>query len=677
MAAPTYEKLRVECERHISSRVEALGSHRGDHASFLHAVDAMWRDHCDHMVMIRNIFLYLDRSYALTTAKVLSIWDLGLRVLRTELEAHGETEEKLIVGLLSMIELERTDQMVDREMMRRLLRMLYSVGMYAEKFQVPFLFDTTRFFRAEGEALMDSTDAANFNVHVERRLVQANDMVVRYLDVSSRFPLLKAIEKELLEPHVKALVERGLGPMLRQHRLSDLKRTYYLLDRVGALPLLCAQWAVHMDDVGKEMVNDEARDKTLVEELLALQEKSEEVLKAAFLSDDSFRVALKKSFEGFVNARTTAPHKPAELLARFVDRNMRGAKGRSESELESLLDSVMVLFSYLSSKDVFEAFYKKMLSKRLLLGKSASADLEKAMLSKLKSECGANYTSKLEGMFKDIELGKNVEKQYKEHLEASSSSSGAGKVETNFRVLTRGFWPESAPVNVAVPVELAEAKSKFEVFYTSRFQGRCLKWVHQLDQCIVTFNLPKGKRELELSFFQMLVLKEFNLPPGGGAGAAEQVLNVADLRAKTGVEDMELRRTLQSLACGKLDTRVLTKEPKGREVDDSDVFRVNLGFSNKLFRVKINTIQLKETQEETEQTHEEVFRDRQYQVDAVIVRTMKARKQLDHNSLVGELLAQLRFPARNSDLKKRIESLIERDYLERDTNDPTIYRYLA
>lgn len=35
-------------------------------------------------------------------------------------------------------------------------------------------------------------------------------------------------------------------------------------------------------------------------------------------------------------------------------------------------------------KDVFEAFYKKDLAKRLLLGKSASVDSEKSMLSKLK-----------------------------------------------------------------------------------------------------------------------------------------------------------------------------------------------------------------------------------------------------------------------------------------------------
>lgn len=38
----------------------------------------------------------------------------------------------------------------------------------------------------------------------------------------------------------------------------------------------------------------------------------------------------------------------------------------------------------ITGKDIFEAFYKKDLAKRLLLGKSASVDAEKSMLSKLK-----------------------------------------------------------------------------------------------------------------------------------------------------------------------------------------------------------------------------------------------------------------------------------------------------
>jgi cullin 4 len=58
-------------------------------------------------------------------------------------------------------------------------------------------------------------------------------------------------------------------------------------------------------------------------------------------------------------------------------------------------------------------------------------------------------------------------------------------------------------------------------------------------------------------------------------------------------QDGELRRTLQSLACGK--ARVLQKVPKGREVENSDRFSFHGEFTNKLFRIKINQIQLKET----------------------------------------------------------------------------------
>ncbi len=58
-------------------------------------------------------------------------------------------------------------------------------------------------------------------------------------------------------------------------------------------------------------------------------------------------------------------------------------------------------------------------------------------------------------------------------------------------------------------------------------------------------------------------------------------------------QDGELRRTLQSLACGK--ARVLIKSPKGREVEDGDLFSFNADFVNKLFRIKINQIQMKET----------------------------------------------------------------------------------
>jgi hypothetical protein len=64
-------------------------------------------------------------------------------------------------------------------------------------------------------------------------------------------------------------------------------------------------------------------------------------------------------------------------------------------------------------KDIFEAFYKKDLAKRLLLGRSASNDAEKSMITKLKAECGSQFTNKLEGMFKDIDLSNDVMDSFK------------------------------------------------------------------------------------------------------------------------------------------------------------------------------------------------------------------------------------------------------------------------
>jgi hypothetical protein len=51
-----------------------------------------------------------------------------------------------------------------------------------------------------------------------------------------------------------------------------------------------------------------------------------------------------------------------------VDTKLKGEKGARDDDVEAMLDKVMVLFRYIGSKDVFEAFYKKDLSKRLLLG---------------------------------------------------------------------------------------------------------------------------------------------------------------------------------------------------------------------------------------------------------------------------------------------------------------------
>jgi cullin 3 len=66
------------------------------------------------------------------------------------------------------------------------------------------------------------------------------------------------------------------------------------------------------------------------------------------------------------------------------------------------------ILRYLTEKDVFEKYYKQHLAKRLLAGRSVSDDAERSLLVKLKTECGYQFTSKLESMFTDIKTSRWV-----------------------------------------------------------------------------------------------------------------------------------------------------------------------------------------------------------------------------------------------------------------------------
>jgi cullin 3 len=74
-----------------------------------------------------------------------------------------------------------------------------------------------------------------------------------------------------------------------------------------------------------------------------------------------------------------------------------------------------------------------------------------------------------------------------------------------------------------------------------------------------------------------------------------------------------------------------------------------------------------------------VLEARKNGIEAAIVRIMKARKKLDHNALMSEVTKQIsnRFPADATFIKRRIESLIEREYIERDQENRRLYTYLA
>uniref|UniRef100_A0A452VDS0 Cullin-4B n=1 Tax=Ursus maritimus TaxID=29073 RepID=A0A452VDS0_URSMA len=619
ISANLYKQLRQICEDHIKAQIH--------HVLFLKKIDRCWQNHCRQMIMIRSIFLFLDRTYVLQNSMLPSIWDMGLELFRAHIISDQKVQNKTIDGILLLIERERNGEAIDRSLLRSLLSMLSDLQIYQDSFEQRFLEETNRLYAAEGQKLMQEREISNsLDQYHNNNLTEFSLKCLAFL-----FTVFNAKMFEI----------SGLNSLLDENRIQDLSLLYQLFSRVrGGVQVLLQQWIEYIKAFGSTIVIKSEKDKTMVQELLDFKDKVDHIIDICFLKNEKFINAMKKAFETFINKR---PNKPAELIAKYVDSKLRaGNKEATDEELEKMLDKIMIIFRFIYGKDVFEAFYKKDLAKRLLVGKSASVDAEKSMLSKLKHECGAAFTSKLEGMFKDMELSKDIMIQFKQNQNVP------GNIELTVNILTMGYWPTYVPMEVHLPPEMVKLQEIFKTFYLGKHSGRKLQWQSTLGHCVLKAEFKEGKKELQVSLFQTLVLLMFN---------EGEEFSLEEIKQATGIEDGELRRTLQSLACGK--ARVLAKNPKGKDIEDGDKFICNDDFKHKLFRIKINQIQMKETVEEQASTTERVFQDRQYQIDAAIVRIMKMRKTLSHNLLVSEVYNQLKFPVKPADLKKRIESLIE------------------
>lgn len=80
---------------------------------------------------------------------------------------YGKVERHAVKGLLILVERERQGESVDRPLLQSLLRMLHSLGTYAEAFQRPFLERSTRFYHVEGSVLMNEMAVSEYLKHCE------------------------------------------------------------------------------------------------------------------------------------------------------------------------------------------------------------------------------------------------------------------------------------------------------------------------------------------------------------------------------------------------------------------------------------------------------------------------------------------------------------------------------
>ncbi|ELR25392.1 cullin 1, putative [Acanthamoeba castellanii str. Neff] len=682
-----YLRLRAFLERHVGALRDDMLEGQGDLlADYL----KKWEAYSTGSEYCHHIFRYLNNNWIRkrledsrnklggfsagpsSSTEVYEVFTLALVIWKDHV--FSKVKDRLVRSLLELITKERDGELINERVVAGVIQSFVKLGsinknkpleIYKDFFEGPFLEDTRDYYARESGAFISTNGVSSYMKKAKERLEEEAGRGKKYLDSSSFEKLKRECDTALIERH-KDLMQVECKTYLADDKRDDLSRMYHLLSRIpeGINPML-EVLQKYVTDVGFDAVKSipEASTKTLLDVYV----KFSDVVKTAFENDSAFVASLDKAMRQVVNdnpinKRTT---KSPELLAKYSDFILsKSNKTFEDDKLDQMLNQVLTIFKYVDDKDVFQKFYSKMLARRLIHGTSLSDDAESAMIGGLKQACGYEYTSKLQRMFNDMALSNDINEKFKEYLEIKSLSNG---LDFNILILTAGSWPltaQSATFNV--PQELERCVNNFTGYYNSQYTGRKVNWLHHLSKGdLKTFYLKK-RYEFQVTNYQMGVLLMFN--------KAER-LTVEEISSSTNLKDRELTRTLQSL----VSSKILRKEPDGATCEPTDAVTLNDRFASKRLRFKPAAVLQKETKEENSETHKSIEEDRKLFLQAAIVRIMKARKTLTHVNLVKETISQAkaRFQPSIPMIKKCIEHLIEKEYLQRQEGETNTYSYVA
>ncbi|KAK4732227.1 hypothetical protein R3W88_025215 [Solanum pinnatisectum] len=675
-----YEKYREAFVEYINSTV--LPALRERHGEFmLREFVKRWANHKLMVRWLSRFFHYLDR-YFIARRSLPGLHEVGLMCFRDLIyqELNGKARDAVNV----LIEQEREGEQIDRGLLKNVLDIFVGIGMgemeyYENDFEDAMLKDTAAYYSRKASSWIVEDSCPDYMLKAEECLKKEKDRVSHYLHVLSETKLLEKVQNELLVVYTNQLLEKehsGCRVLLRDDKVEDLSRMYRLFHKIPkGLEPVSNMFKEHVVAEGMVLVQ-QAEDTTnskaessgsgeqvFVRKLIELHDKYMAYVTNCFANNSLFHKALKEAFEVFCN-KIVSGCSSAELLASFCDNILKkgGSEKLSDDDIEETLDQVVMLLAYISDKDLFAEFYRKKLSRRLLFDKSANDDHERLILTKLKQQCGGQFTSKMEGMVTDLTLARENQNHFQEYL--SNNPAASPGIDLTVTVLTTGFWPSYKSSDLCLPVEMVKCVEVFKEFYQTKTKHRKLTWIYSLGTCNINGKFDSKTIELILGTYQAAALLLFN---------SSDRLSYSEIKSQLNLADDDLVRLLQSLSCAKY--KILIKEPSNRTVSSSDHFEFNSKFTDRMRRIRVPLPPV----DERKKVVEDVDKDRRYAIDACIVRIMKSRKVLPHQQLVLECVEQLSrmFKPDFKAIKKRIEDLITRDYLERDKENPNLFKYLA
>lgn len=306
--------------------------------------------------------------------------------------------------------------------------------------------------------------------------------------------------------------------------------------------------------------------------------------------------------------------------------------------------SIMNIIKFTNDKDYLENYFIRYLSQRLL--NNTSLEYEYQVSRKLKLLFGCEFTNKMNTMISDINVSKSLSDEYK------GTSYNKSKKKFTPLIATHFIWKLPKSKTVEYPSDLTENMSNFSKFYDSKFRGRKLLWNNNFIKGEIACYCFNKTYIFNASLNQINILNKFN-------NKNSYPLNFFDPESFN-------ENALESL----IKIKMLKKTDNAIEL--------NLNFKSKKIRQNIYNLETKKEVKKNNDVKIDMSIDRSMLIQSCLVRVMKTRKKLDHNQLITQTMSQIeKFCPKVSDVKKNIEKLIDKEYIERDTENRNMYNYLA
>lgn len=228
-----------------------------------------------------------------------------------------------------------------------------------------------------------------------------------------------------------------------------------------------------------EILTNGKGDFKTVECIFSLKKTLEDVIRDQFENESGYLDIVRDSFEESLNKPSINASK---MIAEYLHAVLSCRTVLPHQAALDKLNNAIAIFRFIHSKDTFENSYKKDLCDRLIYSQIHSMDFENLVISQLKELCGASYTLKLESMFQDIEVSRDISKAF----------ADVHSTPFHIKILNAHHWPLTPFRSEAtLPSAVTNYQKTFEKYYHQTYPNRKLLWDDSRSTCTIIAPYPK------------------------------------------------------------------------------------------------------------------------------------------------------------------------------------------